>query len=261
MRYKLIGCRVFSREISLLAAKSSAVIDVVWLRQGLHNYPSLLRDEIQQEIDRTETPPDGPDSVARPPEEYSAIILGFGLCSRAVAGLQTKRLPLVLPRAHDCIAILLGSHQRYQEEFSESPGTYWFSPGWIEQSAFPCGSQCGLMRERFAELYGEDNAGYLVQLERDSLASYSRAALITWDDLDMEAYHRRTNEIAEDLGWRSETVRGDSGLLDRILNGQWQDEEVIVCPPGKSFETGDDEEVVRLVENEESIPEGESDYA
>jgi hypothetical protein len=117
------------------------------------------------------------------------------------------------------------------------------------------------MRERFAELYGEDNAEYLVQLERDSLGSYSRAALITWDELDMEAYHRRTNEIADDLGWRSETVRGDSGLLDRILNGKWRDEEVIVCPPGKSFETGDDQEVVRLVEDGESIPEGESEYA
>lgn len=261
MRYKLIACRVFSREISLLIARSSAVIDVVWLKQGLHNYPSLLREEIQQEIDRTEAPPDGPDSVARPPEEYSAIILGFGLCSRAVAGVRSERLPLVLPRAHDCIALLLGSHKRYQQEFSKAPGTYWFSPGWIEQSAFPCGAQCGLMKGRFAELYGEENAEYLVQLERDSLAAYSRAALITWPDLDSDAYHGRAREIAEDLGWQSETVQGDPGFLDRIVNGDWRDEETVVCPPGKSFEAGDDEEVVRLVDNEEILPEGESSNA
>lgn len=256
MRYKLIACRVFSREISLLVAKSPAVIDVVWLKQGLHNYPSLLREEIQQEIDRTEAPPDGPDSVARPPEEYSAIILGFGLCSRAVAGLQTKRLPLVLPRSHDCIALLLGSHKRYKEEFSKAPGTYWFSPGWIEQSAFPCGKQCALMKERFAELYDEDNAEYLVQLEKDSLASYSRAALITWSELDNEAYHRRTEEIAGELGWKNETLTGDSRFLQRILNGEWREEETIVCPPGKSFETGGEDEVVRLVDAGDSNMKG-----
>jgi hypothetical protein len=117
------------------------------------------------------------------------------------------------------------------------------------------------MKERFAELYGEDNGEYLVQLERDSLASYSRAALITWSDLDMEAYHRRAKEIADDLGWRSETVKGDSGFLGRILNGDWREEEVVICPPGKSFEAGDDDEVVRLIEEEEEIPESESDYA
>ena len=261
MRYKLIACRVFSREISLLVAGSSATIDVVWLKQGLHNYPSLLREEIQQEIDRTEEPPDGPDSVARPPEEYSAIILGFGLCSRAVAGLKSARLPMVLPRSHDCIALLLGSHKRYQEEFSKAPGTYWFSPGWIEQSAFPCGAQCALMKDRFAELYGEDNGEYLVQMERDSLASYSRAALITWQELDRETYHRRAEEIAQDLGWKAEAVHGDSALLRRILDGDWREEEAIVCPPGKTFETGSDEEVVRLIDAEETASESEADRA
>ena len=114
MRYKVIACAVFNREISLLSATSRATLDVTWIRQGLHSYPDLLRKEIQREIDRAEAPLEGPDQVARPPEEYSAIILGFGMCSRAVSGLKTKRLPLVMPRSHDCIGILLGSHTRYR---------------------------------------------------------------------------------------------------------------------------------------------------
>ena len=252
MRYKVIACRVFNREISLLSAKSSAVIDVVWLRQGLHNYPSLLQEEIQKEIDLAEAPPEGPDSVARPPEEYSAIILGFGLCSRAIAGLKSSRLPIVVPRSHDCIALLLGSHKKYREEFSKAPGTYWFSPGWVEQSAFPCGGGCALLQERFAELYGEDNAEYLVEMERDSLNSYTRAALITWPELDSEEYHLRTQEIAGEFGWELEAMAGDSGFLERILNGDWREGEALVCPPGKSIDVGSEEEVVRLVDAEEA---------
>ncbi len=247
MRYKVIACNVFSREISLLAATSDAVLDVSWIRQGLHSYPDLLRKEIQKEIDLTEAGLQGPDQVARPPEEYGAIILGFGLCSRAVSDLHTTRLPLIIPRSHDCIGILLGSHKKYREQFDGHPGTYWFSAGWIEQSAFPCGDQCPLMEQRFAELYDEDNAQYLVQLERDSLASYTRAGFIRWAELDKPAYRDRVEEIARDFGWKAEYVDGDKGMLMRLLNGQWDPGEIMVCPPGHTLEVGEEDEVVRAV--------------
>ncbi|WP_455381689.1 DUF1638 domain-containing protein [Salinispira pacifica] len=244
MRYKVISCSVFAREVSLLAARSDAVLDITWIRQGLHSYPSLLREELQREIDRTETPLQTPDRVARAPEEYSAIILGFGICSRAVAGLRTRRLPLVIPRSHDCIALLLGSNRRYRAEFDANPGTYWFSPGWIEQSAFPSGAQCALIQERFTEVYGEDNGEYLMQLERDSLAHYSRAAYIRWPELDRERYRKRTAEIAADFGWEEVTVEGDDGFLRRLLEGAWDEQEFLLCPPGHTLEIGDEESII-----------------
>lgn len=256
MRYKVIACSVFFREISLLAARSSAVLDVTWIRQGLHNYPDLLRREVQREIDRTENPEMRPDQVARPPEEYAAIILGFGLCSRAVSGLRTTRLPLILPRAHDCIAILLGSHGRYSREFNAAPGTYWFSPGWIEQSVFPSGSQCALLRSRFAELYDEDNAEYLVELERDSLSSYTRAARIVWPELDRGSYRERVTEIARDFGWEMAELQGDPGMLTRILEGDWREEEVAICTPGHTLEVGEEDDVVACVPVQRETPTG-----
>lgn len=154
-----------------------------------------------------------------------------------------------MPKSHDCIALLLGSNERYQKEFAAAPGTYWFSPGWIEQSAFPCGTECALMRDRFAELYDEDNAEYLVQLERDSLASYSRAALIVWPELDRPEYGARLREIAEDFGWKAERIEGDHQWMQRVLDGDWRENEVVQCPPGMTLET-DDEKVVRVVETE-----------
>jgi len=38
----------------------------------------------------------------------------------------------VVPRAHDCITLLLGSKERYAKLFGERPGTYWYSAGWLE---------------------------------------------------------------------------------------------------------------------------------
>ena len=249
MRLKVIACKVFTREISLLAARSDAVLDVTWIRQGLHNCPGLLREEIRREIRNAESDPDGPNRIARPPEDYSAIVLGFGLCSRAVSEITTSRLPLVVPRCHDCVGILLGSRRRYREFFDAHPGTYWLSPGWIEQATFPCGEQCAIMRSRYVEQFGEDNGEFLMRTEHEALRPYSRAVLVTWPELDRPEYHARLAEVARDFGWDSECLEGDSGLLERMLNGVWDPEEVLVCPPGWSIEAGDDgDEVLRAVE-------------
>ena len=69
-------------------------------------------------------------------ETYDAILLAYGLCNYGVRGLHAE-VPLVLPRAHDCITLLLGSRQRYAEYFAVNPGTFYQSPGWIERDSDP----------------------------------------------------------------------------------------------------------------------------
>lgn len=246
MRYKVIACRVLARELSLLSARSSVSLDVTWIRQGLHNYPGVLRDEIQSEIDRAEEIPADPTSVTMPAEDYAGIILGFGLCSGAVAGIRSKRLPLVLPRSHDCIGLLLGSSRRYTEEVRREPGTYWFTPGWLEEASVPSGPHRGLMVDRLSAYYGEDNATYLVELERAALADYTRATLIQWPELARADRLQQVRSIAADFGWCVETMDGDAAWLSRVMNGRWHGNDVAVARPGDSFAASADEDVVRV---------------
>lgn len=246
MRYKVIACRVFSREISLLAARSSVVLDITWVRQGLHNYPSVLRETIQQEIDRAEAPMEGPAAATGPPEDYAAVILGFGLCGGATAGLYSRRLPLVIPRAHDCIGLLLGSRALYEEELAREPGTYWFSPGWIEEASFPSGAQYDLIHRRYAGLYGDENAHYLVNLERSSLSAYRRAVLVQWPELRRPEYEARVAEVARELGWVIETADGDSSWLFRVLSGTASEDDAVTAGPGETVEQSPDEHVFRV---------------
>ena len=247
MRLKVIACNVFLREISLLAARSETTLDISYIPQGLHNYPDLLRSEIQKEIDEAEAEPEGPEALTEPPESFSGIVLAFGLCSRALCGVRSRKYPLVLPRSHDCIAVLLGSHRRYEQEFNDNPGTYWFSPGWVEQSTFPCGAGKETLRRRYEEQYGEDNAEFLVEHARESLSAYKRAALITWPELDRKAYHERAQQVAKEFGWRFESLEGSSELLARVLNGTWEEKDVVIAEPGHTFEVGNDTEVVSVV--------------
>jgi hypothetical protein len=37
----------------------------------------------------------------------------YGLCNLALTSLRARAVPVVVPRAHDCITLYLGSRQRY----------------------------------------------------------------------------------------------------------------------------------------------------
>ena len=43
---------------------------------------------------------------------YEAILFGYALCGNGLLGLTAFTVPLVIPRAHDCITLLLGSRQQ-----------------------------------------------------------------------------------------------------------------------------------------------------
>ncbi len=61
------------------------------------------------------------DAVERE-TDAEAIVLGYGLCSRGTEKLRCQRCQLVVPRAHDCITLLLGDKQRYSDYVAQHPG-------------------------------------------------------------------------------------------------------------------------------------------
>ena len=122
MRIKVISCDVLYRELCYAAARSEHQVDVQFLTKGLHDEgcrPMRLR--LQAEIDKT----DGP--------KYDAIVLGYALCGNGTVGLTARHLPVVIPRAHDCITLLMGSKKAYEDYFDSHSGVYFRSTGWLER--------------------------------------------------------------------------------------------------------------------------------
>ena len=66
-------------------------------------------------------------------EQYDAILMGYALCSNGLVGLKADNVPLVLPRAHDCITLFLGNKEKYLDYFQSNPGVYFKTSGWIER--------------------------------------------------------------------------------------------------------------------------------
>lgn len=211
----------------MCASRSRNIVDIVLMAQGLHDTPDLLRSEVQKELDKTVDPAGKP---------YDVIVLGYCLCSNGITGLHSD-IPVVVARGHDCMTLLLGSRHRYQEYFDTHKGVYWYSLGWIEQCNAPMPG-----KERFEEIlaeytekYGQDNAQYLMEVEQNWIKEYKRATFIDWGLPGTEKAKAYTQECAAFMQWSYDEIKGDPSLMQRLLDGDWNDEDFLVVQPGHTI--------------------------
>ena len=232
-RFKALSCEVLARQLYHVAALAPHVIDVELVDKGLHSEPDVLRAELQRRLD------------AIPSGKYDAVLLGYGLCSNSVAGLVCPVAPMVVPRAHDCITLYLGSADRYATEFRANPGTYWYTADYIERGS-SSGDRIALgasvddkemstVYQEYVAKYGQDNADYLMEVMGAWRQHYSRAAYIDTDDISLPDYTGEVRELAARRGWNFQRVAGSLILVRDLLEGRWDDARFLTVPPGQTI--------------------------
>ena len=213
------------REAYFCAARSKNVVDILLMEQGLHDEPEKLRSEVQKALDNT------CDIQGRP---YDASLLGYGLCSNGIVGLSAK-IPIVAPRGHDCITLLLGSKDKYQEYFDSHRGVYWYSAGWIESGKQPSEERYEKMLKEYKEKYGDDNAQYLMEVEQKWIKEYDWATYIDWGFVDSDEYKNYTKRCAEFLRWNYDELKGIPVLMQKLVDGDWHNSDFLVVKPGQKI--------------------------
>lgn len=241
MRIKCFSCEALTRMVYLCASQSPHLVDVELVRIGLHNEPINLRVLLQQKI----------DALSR--KDFDAVTLAYGLCGQATLGLVARDIPLVLPRAHDCITLFLGSRARYQEQFEGNPGTYWYSLDYIERKeasgtfvslgAGVDSTNTQAKYEEYVEKYGADNAEYLMEVMGAWQSHYNRAAYIDLGVGDGTLLEAQTAQEAANRGWKYERLTGNLTLIRGLLSGEWN-QDFLVIQPGQEVAMSYDEEVV-----------------
>jgi hypothetical protein len=240
MRLKLISCEVLYREICATVARSPHEVDVEFLPKGLHDLGcSSMRKRLQQAVDQVD------------PQRYEAVLLGYALCGNGTAGLAARALPIVIPRAHDCIALLMGSRERYQKYFEENQGVYFRSTGWLERGESLEQDTLQVVRnktgsghtlEELVERYGEDNGRYLYDQLHSYRETYRKLTYIATGLEPDTSFERRARDEAGSRGWEFESIPGDLGLFERLLEGDWDEEDFLIIPPGwrvtATYDTG-----------------------
>jgi len=253
MYLRVIACEAICREVCHLAARSANVIDLQFLDMAAHNEPKGGRKTIQQALDAT------------PANRYDAVLLGYGLCGQIADGLRTRRHKVVIPRAHDCIGLLLGSRARRAAELAQAPGTYFYSAGWLdgrkrarrraqapESASLPAFAAYGFAEayEGWVRKYGPERAQILLEEANAWRAGYQRGVWIDFDFLRPLGMEKEVRAICEREGWRFETLPGDLGLLERWLEGRWNQQEFLTAPPGTRIAATYDDRVIDSVPEE-----------
>ncbi len=252
MKFRVIACGVFEPYLKRLAEEVSHEIDLRVLDAGLHARPNDLRLLLQAEID--EASRDGGPALSGV-EGFDAVILMYGLCGRGAADIVSRDIPVVIPRAHDCITLFLGSPEAYLKQFHKNPGTIYHTLGWITKKINPKDREAAELylnyekigydkHPEFCDLqerFGEENARHILAFFDRWKQHYTRAAYIDLGFPDEDALAGFTERMAGAFDWEFDLIRGDSKLMREILSGDWSDPRVFVLPPNsRCISTGDD---------------------
>ena len=227
---KMISCEVFAREANYCAALSPHVVDLEFTRKDAHDHSPTLRALIQEKI----------DAAAADEMEYEAILLGFGLCGNSILGLRAPSIPLVVPRAHDCCSICLGSRKRFEEEFKDSPSTPFSSAGYLERGGsymhegLPGEDGGDATYQEYVEKYGEENARYIMEAMHVE-STDNRLIYIDVPEFSHLGYADVCKERAEADGREFVALKGDMRLIRMLTSCEWPDDEFQVVQPGQTI--------------------------
>lgn len=239
MKLKLIICDVFRREICMAMLNSPHAIFPVFTEKKSHEHPEELRNIIQKEIDNA------------PKEKYDYILMGYGLCGNAITGISSREVPLVIPRAHDCCTILLGSRDRLKESFGHRLSCRWRSGGYMES-----GEDYLLDNETFrmlwlntdyqalVEQYGEENAKYLMETMALKDGNDKHTIYIRTTPYKNMGYEEIVTAESKEKGTTLEFLEGDNRLLQMLVDCNWPKEEYLIVPPGHAVAGVYDHEII-----------------
>jgi len=237
MRLELISCEVLFREMCDSVARSPHQINLRFLSKGLHDLGGAgMRRQLQQHID------DSPDC--------DAILLGYALCGNGLHGLERSEEHIVMPRAHDCIALLMGSREAYAEYFESNPGTYFRSTGWLERGKalqqLASGAQMASESlPALIERYGEENGRYLYEEFTRYRQHYQQLTYIETGLEPNQSFEEQARAEAGERGWRFSKTTGSLRLFQHLVNGDWPEKDFLIVPPGSRAMASYDHQVIR----------------
>ncbi|MDR2170370.1 MAG: DUF1638 domain-containing protein [Planctomycetaceae bacterium] len=245
MRLKLIACEIFFREINFVVSFSPHAVDVEFLGKGLHDLgKDGMFNNLSAALERVES------------DKYDAVLLGYGLCNGGVVGLRAKKIPIVIPRVHDCITLFMGDRKKYAEYFAKNEGVYFQTTGWIERGgeltqktpdSITTKLGVNLSKNELIERYGKKNAEFLRQ-KLDGLKHYSKITFIEMGIEPDDSFENIAKLDAQKKQIMFEKIKGDLILLKNLVNGNWNKEDFLIIKPNAKIIHSYNENIIETQE-------------
>lgn len=212
-RLKVIACEVAFRELCFCAGQSSSIVDFTFMPRKLHIVGAEKRQvALQSEIDQVDE------------HKYDAILLAYGLCGGGVVGLKSK-LPLVIPKARDCLSIFVGSKERYAGIKEEHPKAFYLTSGWLEREIVPESEKSPKTLTAYKSMIDE-------------------VIFIDTHVGSRDKYRQEVSEIAQSLEASESEIEGDNTLLLNFLDGNWNEDDFTIIAPNHQIIRADKQNII-----------------
>lgn len=205
----IIACSVLQDELDMVFGELGYSFPCIWIPQGLHNTPELLREKLQEIL----------DSISH----AGRIILCMGYCGNAVLGLKNGSCELVMPKVEDCITLLLGSQER-RRKMTEEEGTYFLTKGWIQGGR--------TIWNEYEHLKMRCGAVRAVRLLREMMKNYSRLVILDTGAYKISEVRGEVEKTADILALRCQTAEGTVEYLKELVSGPWPEQRFLTVPAG-----------------------------
>ncbi len=214
--------------------ESPHTVDLEFTAKGLHDKPDALREILQSKIDS-----------AVEAGHYEALLLCFGLCGNSALELQAREIPIIIPRAHDCCTLFLGSKQQFKEQFGDKPSSRFTSTGYMERgedSALHDPSDMvrlmglGKSHADYVREYGEEAARYIwetLQASCDKLDKDNAIYFIDIPETSHLGFALKCEEHAKTIGKEFVRLPGSMALIEKLVFGDWDENDFLVVKPGQ----------------------------
>lgn len=211
----IITCRTIQAEVDKAIKQTDCGFPVLYLESALHNEPDKLRGVLQEVLNRA--------------GNVDQVLVLMGYCGNAILGLKPAGFRLVIPRADDCLTMLLGSQQKRAEVQRTMP-TYFLSSGWLtsweqmERTIFE-------EYERTIKRYGREKADKILRI---TFKHYKRIGLIDTGEFPLAELMAKAQVHADFLQLTCEVIPGTLAYLRKFLTGPW-DQDFIIINPGETI--------------------------
>ena len=197
----ILACSSFRDYIAAAQEKMGTAYPVIWLDERLHRDPKLMRRAVL-------------DALEDLPESVETVLVSMGFCGGSWADVPARQR-LVMPRADDCVSILLHTKDRHGFDLKEKGHLY------VKCSDPKTASFKGIF-ERMTESVDENVRR---RYHRQWQESYSHIDVIHAGiyDCDSPDYLAPVREDALFLDAEVGMVPGSNTVLEKLLSGQWDD--------------------------------------
>ena len=201
MRYLIAACRVFEKEIHEMLGDAHEHA-LIMLDFGYHRRPLILQQKLQEIIDSA--------------KGVDAILLLYGRCG-GVLNLKARSAPVVIPRVNDCFDLMLGCRERFSI-FSDEPGTYFLSNGWVQKDGTPY-EKADKMKRRLGRLD--------IKIMEDIYSGYRRIFFVR-TGIETEEDILRARHSSDEMGWKYEEKKADLAMIKKLFSGAWGSDFIVL---------------------------------